>query len=305
MLTRQRWLMRADKWRSHDSRHMELTILGSGGNSPIPMPTCDCRVCDEAREKGEPYARRGNSMFVHDKNVLIDAPELVWYSLNRERITSVDYVFISHFHADHTLGLRALQPFGIEQPPVTDFIGEIPTVYMSEVTYERTIEASEFFGHLTDQWANVELLADGESISFGDFDVTHVAAPIHKGGDDAASGFLFETADATAFVSPDENRHFDLKDLPDLDLWIKECGYFGETAGGDPLVTDDAERNALEHEMTFQESLNQVRTTQPEQTVFTEIEELYRRSYDDYRELERQHEDLDITFAYDGMRIEI
>jgi len=54
---------------------MDLTILGSGRNPPIPMPTCGCRVCEEAREKGEPYARRGNSIFVHDGTVPIDAVE--------------------------------------------------------------------------------------------------------------------------------------------------------------------------------------------------------------------------------------
>ncbi|MFB6254220.1 MAG: hypothetical protein ABEI06_06405, partial [Halobacteriaceae archaeon] len=68
---------------------MDITVLGSGGNTPIPMPTCDCRVCEEAREKGEPYARRGNSLFIHDENILIDVPELVWYSLNREEIDQV------------------------------------------------------------------------------------------------------------------------------------------------------------------------------------------------------------------------
>ena len=67
---------------------MELTVLGSGGNSPTPMPTCGCRVCTEAREKGAPYARRGNSLFVH--------------------------ILLTHFHADHTMGLGVLQALGIE-----------------------------------------------------------------------------------------------------------------------------------------------------------------------------------------------
>lgn len=244
-------------------------------------------------------------MFLHDENVLIDVPELVWHSLNRERITTVDYVFISHFHADHTLGLRALQPFGIEQPPVTDFVGEPPKVVMSEVTYEQAIEANGVFGHLTDQWADVELLADDESRTIGSLELTHVQAPIHEGGADAVSGFLFEGTDGTAFVSPDENRHLDLEGLPNLDLWIKETGYFTETPDGRSLVTEAAEENALEHEMTFQESMAQVRTVRSERTVFTEIEELYRRSYDDYRQRERQYGDLDIAFAYDGMRIQV
>lgn len=284
---------------------MELTVLGSGGNTPIPLPACDCRVCVEARERGEPYARRGNSVFVHDESVLIDVPELVWDSLNRERISTVEYVFVSHFHADHTLGLRVLQSLGLEEPPVTDFVGETPTVVMSEATYERTVASNEVFEHLTDLWADVEVLADGESLRLGDLDVTHVAAPIREGGENAISGFLFEADDTTAFVSPDENRHFDLGALPELDLWIKETGYFSETPDGRPLVTDEAERDAIEHEMTFQESLAQVRTVGAERTVLTEIEELYRRSYDDYRALEREYEELGIEFAYDGMQIEV
>lgn len=284
---------------------MEITVLGSGGNSPTPMPTCDCRVCAEAREKGAPYARRGNSLFVHDENVLIDTPELVWESLNREQIGAVDYVFLTHFHADHTMGLRALQALGLEDVPVTEFVGEQTPLLLSEVTHERAIEDSEFFEILTDTWADVRTLADGETATIGSLDVTHIAAEIDEGGAKAISGFLFEDDGATAFVSPDENRHFDLDRLPDLDLWIKETGYFAETPEGDRLVTDRAEETVLAHEMTFEESLAQIRKVRPDRTVLTEIEELFRRSYDDYLALEAEYADLDIEFAYDGMEITV
>lgn len=284
---------------------MRLTVLGSGGNSPIPRPTCDCRVCGEAREKGPPYARRGNSLFVHDENVLIDTPEFVWDALNREGIGQVDTVFLSHFHADHTLGLRVVQALALEDPPVTDFVADRPRVLMSEVTHERTVGTNEGFSHLADVWADVETLADGETVTLGDLAVTHRSAPIHEGGENAISGFVFEAADAAVFVSPDENRHLDPEGLPALDLWIKETGYFSETPDGRPLVTDAAEERAIAHEMTFEESLEQVRTVAPDRTVFTEIEELYRRSYDDYCRLEREIDDLDVAFAYDGMDIEV
>jgi phosphoribosyl 1,2-cyclic phosphate phosphodiesterase len=284
---------------------MEFTVLGSGGNSPTPMPTCDCRVCEEAREKGIPYARRGNSLFVHDENILVDAPELVWESLNRESVRAVDYVFLTHFHADHTLGLRVLQPLGMEDVPVTDFVGDPPTLVVSETTSERVIEGNEVFSHLAEVWSDVEVLDDGETRAFGDLSVTHLTADIHEDGDGAISGFLFEDGTATAFVSPDENRHFDLDRLPDLDLWVKETGYFPETPDGEPLVTQEAAETTLAHEMTFEDSLAQVRTVEPGRVVCTEIEELFRRSYDDYKRLERDHEDLNLEFAYDGMRIEL
>jgi phosphoribosyl 1,2-cyclic phosphate phosphodiesterase len=286
-------------------RTMEFTILGSGGNSPTPMPTCECRVCVEARAKGVPYARRGNSLFLHDENILIDTPELVWESLNRERITQVDSIFVSHFHADHTMGLRVLQPLAVEDPPVSDFVGESTTLFMSEETYERAIEATDFLEMLVDTWGDVELLSDGESWTMGDVDVTHISAPIEADGPNTISGFLFEDGDSTAFLSPDENRHFDLDRLPELDLWVKETGYFKTDPDGDPLVTDHAERTALAHEMTFQESLDQVRDVEPDRVVMTEIEELFRRSYDDYNRLEGEYRDLNVEFAHDGMTIEI
>jgi len=287
---------------------MDITVLGSGGNTPTPMPTCDCRVCVEARAEGVPYARRGNSLFVHDANLLVDTPELVWHSLNREDIETVESIFLSHFHADHTLGLRTVQPLGMEALPVTDFLGDPPTLLMSPVTYGRAIEENEVFEHLAGTWTDIEILDDGDSRTVGNLELTHRSAPIHEGGENAISTLLLEDGSKTAFLSPDENRHLDLDCLPDLDLWVKEAGYFVETPDGERIVTAEAERDALAAEMAFEESLAQVRQVRPGRTVFTELEELYRRSYDDYRALERdltEQEGLDLAFAYDGMELSV
>ncbi|MFB6255022.1 MAG: MBL fold metallo-hydrolase, partial [Halobacteriaceae archaeon] len=234
-----------------------------------------------------------------------DVPELVWYSLNREEIDQVDYIFLSHFHADHTLGLRTVQPLGLEEIPITDFIGKTPTLVTSETTYERAIEANDVFRLLTDQWADITLLGDGESIQVGDLELTHIGAEIEKGEENAISGFLFNDNGTNVFISPDENRHFELDQLPDLDLWIKETGYFRRGPNGESLVTETAEETGLQHEMTFEESIEQVRKVEPSRTVFTEIEELFRRSFDDYQRLEEEYTDLNVQFAFDGMEIHV
>jgi hypothetical protein len=60
--------------------------------------------------------------------------------------------------------------------------------------------------------------------------------------------------------------------------------------------------------MCFEESLAQVRQVQPAQAMFTELEELYRRSYDDYRALARrltEREAFDVAFAHDGMTLSV
>lgn len=93
---------------------MAFTVLGSGGNTPTP-PTCDCQVRAEAR-RDIPYARRGNGIYRHDEHALIDAPELVRETLDRERIAEAEYVVPSHFHADQTLGLGRSRPSGSSSP---------------------------------------------------------------------------------------------------------------------------------------------------------------------------------------------
>ncbi|PSP19831.1 hypothetical protein BRC62_01360 [Halobacteriales archaeon QH_10_67_13] len=284
---------------------MKFTVLGSGGNTPTPLPTCDCRVCLEARREGVPYARRGNAIYLHDERALIDAPELVWETLNRQQIGEVEYVFLSHFHADHTLGLRALQAFGLEDPPVESFVGEVPTLVMSERTRELAVEANEVLAHLTETWADTRVLADGERLTLGDLSVTHLAAPIEPDGPDDVSAFLFEDGESVALVSPDENRHLPLDRLPPLDLWIKECGYFRETPAGELLVTERAEETSLAHELSFAESLEQIRAVEPDRVVLTELEELYRRSYDDYERLAARHEELALSFAHDGLELAV
>lgn len=45
---------------------MRFTILGSGGAIRIPRAGCTCSICEEARQKGFPYKRLGQSLFLHD-----------------------------------------------------------------------------------------------------------------------------------------------------------------------------------------------------------------------------------------------
>lgn len=284
---------------------MEITILGSGGNTPIPMPTCDCRICAEAREKGVPYSRAGNSTFIHDENILIDAPERVWDSLNREDIEEVDYIFISHFHYDHVLGLRVLQPLGIEDHPIQDWVNDKTTLVMAQATYDR-IEAEEgFLSHLIQEWADAEILNDGDEMEIGSLKVRCIGAEIVPGDGNEIFSFLFKKNGKKVLVSPDENKFLDLSRIPDLDLWIRETGKFEYTADGERILTKEKEEEDRELEITFEETLGQIREVRPERTVLTEIEELFRHSYEDLKEVGEEHEDLDLEFAYDGMNLEV
>lgn len=88
---------------------LKLNILWSWWVLPMPRPTCFCEICNEAREKWIPYARTGCSMYLYDANILFDTPEEIRTQLNREKIEKIDELILTHWHPDHTSGLRILE----------------------------------------------------------------------------------------------------------------------------------------------------------------------------------------------------
>lgn len=284
---------------------MNITILGSGGNTPIPLPTCDCRICTEAREKGVPYSRAGNSIFVHDENILFDTPEKVWDSLNRENIAQVDYIFISHFHYDHVLGLRVLQALGVDDHPIDGWVGEQTTLVMSQNTFDRINGEDGLLSHLIERWADLKILNDGEKVEIGDTTITSIGSEIEPENGKEIFSYMLEKQGKKVLISQDENKFLDTSRIPELDLWIRETGKFETDAEGNRIMTEEMWKKDAELEISFEETLEQVREVNPDKTVLTEIEELFRWSYDDLKELEKKYRELNLKFAYDGMKLEI
>lgn len=111
-----------------------ITALGTGTSTGIPQLGCSCVVCKSLDHRDQ---RMRSSIFIETKsgkNILVDtSPDLRTQLLNN-KISALDFVIITHDHADHLHGIDDIRPFCFGPP-----MREIP-VYTNEETKQSMIE---------------------------------------------------------------------------------------------------------------------------------------------------------------------
>jgi phosphoribosyl 1,2-cyclic phosphate phosphodiesterase len=89
---------------------MNITILGTGTSSGVPVLTCKCDVCQSVNTKD---ARLRVSVLIQTEglDIVIDAgPDFRQQILNTN-IKKLDALVFTHEHKDHTAGLDDVRPF--------------------------------------------------------------------------------------------------------------------------------------------------------------------------------------------------
>lgn len=95
----------------------ELTFLGTGTSHGIPVPGCNCEVCNSSDIRNR--RSRPSVLFrVNDIQILIDtAPEFRLQALDA-KLRHLDGVLFTHDHSDHLHGIDDLRPFSRNNLPV-------------------------------------------------------------------------------------------------------------------------------------------------------------------------------------------
>lgn len=94
---------------------MKVTILGSGTSIGVPVPTCECEVCQSADPRDQRL--RCSALVETDDahHILIDCgPDMRQQAL-RAHIMSLDALLLTHNHFDHCYGLDDLRPWAYLQ----------------------------------------------------------------------------------------------------------------------------------------------------------------------------------------------
>lgn len=88
----------------------QIKILGSGTSTGIPIVGCTCKVCQSENPKDK---RLRSSIFIDGaKKILIDTTPDLRTQLLAHQINHVDFVVLTHEHADHLHGIDDLRPLG-------------------------------------------------------------------------------------------------------------------------------------------------------------------------------------------------
>lgn len=89
---------------------IKFILLGTGAGPGVPSFFCDCCACQEAQSKPEcQRTRSGAVLKINDQNILIDTPPDLRVQLLKEKINSIDGIFLTHWHYDHFGGLGELE----------------------------------------------------------------------------------------------------------------------------------------------------------------------------------------------------
>lgn len=280
---------------------MKIKIIGSGGCVSTPRPCCNCRVCREAREKGFPYARTGCSLFIEDANVLIDTPEDINYALNHAQVEQVDHILYSHCDPDHTMGMRVIEQLrmdwlaasvGKENRNPID-VATLPTI-LEDVKKQGTK-----YGSALGYYESKGLVV---TRGIHELQVNQIAIrmiPVDE--QEHVAVFVIVHGDKKVIYAP-----CDVKPFPESELFFDaDMLIIGNTIVGDILKDGFIleKDNPLRDELfTLEEVLEIKRQYRISEVIITHLEEDWGKSFDDYRELEKDFESL--RFAFDGMEVD-
>lgn len=281
---------------------MNIMITGSGGCVSTPRACCSCRVCTQARLKGIPYARTGCSLFIEKANILIDTPEDINASLNYAGIQKVEHILYSHCDPDHTMGMRVIEQLNMDW--LAGSVGKKPDHPIQVVSLPAVLEdirqQGTKCGSMLAYYEAKGLVYTTGTYTFEAGGIRIEMVPVDE--QEHVAIFVISSNGKKVIYAP-----CDVKPFPESEKFSgADVLIIGNTIVGDVLkdgfvLEDD---NPLRKELFTLDEVEDIRKQYaiPE-VIITHLEEDWGKTYDDYRELEKERDC--IRFAYDGLRISL
>src|ERR687887_237044 len=125
---------------------MRVIFLGTATSYGVPQVGCRCATCTSSNPKN---TRTRASVYVEtDEGVrlLVDSGPDIRLQALRERITRVDAVLFTHYHADHTGGIDDLKAFNATLGGVLPCFGDADTEASLRQRFDYAFEGTPWIG---------------------------------------------------------------------------------------------------------------------------------------------------------------
>ena len=285
---------------------MKFVVLGSGGSQPTPKTGCDCRTCQAARlemrrDPKSRHVRTGPSLWLPEHGVLIDTPEEsnAQLNLHADGALNLSHVLWSHFHPDHTAGVR-----------IVEFIARwgqngVPT-HLPEDLETNLLELNLFQFAVQRHHLEIHRVRDREAFKLGALNVTM----LRHAGEMPMYSFLLEDANSKFLYNPDHVMTLDLTGLEpglleNLDATIVQVGLMPDGTQPFILPPDHPARKVLLPLETICENAAKLGW---KKLFFTHLYETIRLTPSEYDALGQKLSaqfGLEIGFCFDGMTLEL
>lgn len=114
---------------------LDITILGSGTSTGVPLIGCDCEVCTSTNSKNK-RLRTSIKISSPTTTVVIDTTPDFRYQMLRTNTTHIDAVVFTHPHRDHYAGLDDIRPFNfISHKPMAIYANALTQVAIKRDFY--------------------------------------------------------------------------------------------------------------------------------------------------------------------------
>lgn len=156
----------------------EITILGSGTSTGVPLIGCTCSVCTSNNPKDQ-RLRTSIKISSSTTTVVIDTTPDFRYQMLRTKTTQLNAVVFTHPHRDHYAGLDDIRPFNFfSRQPMHIYANELTQVAIKRDFYyafeeKKDVGLPEMILHTIDK----EPFTIGD-ISFIPIQVMHREMPV-------------------------------------------------------------------------------------------------------------------------------